>query len=534
MAEIVCTACAASWDGGVARWCGRCGAPLVRTEQATARRSRGSRSWLALGSALAVVTLVALAAADTSFLAASERRASSASVQLPSPTELAELAAAAARRSSQDAADAGPACRPDGCVRWVRPDLDRRPTMHEGGLLVHVGAEVVTALDARTGSTQWARPLADPRMARPRPTPTVAVVDRGMVFLGYGGQLVRHNLYTGDEVPTAVDLAPYQLAGAARTDAGALLVGFTSAPLPAWIMAGVGGDGTIAWQVDGLATAPLIVDAPQGRVVLDDRHGDARDQLAAYDASSGEVLWARPMGSLRVERADPLHLVDYRGGIVDAVDPWTGESRFIVGHGPPIDNVWYLGPWIGIVAGDAVHVHDLGDGREVLVRRNNELRRSSGIAWGDGAVVAWASRHQERGIEVVHYDGQGRVQDRIWTGAVPIDWCCPMLTRLAGDNVRLSVGRGRYMAWLDIGTGEIRGEREHTPLEPRTAVRELGGIVSLQELVDRQTITFYGELDTQPVTVAGPASIVTLDPPIVHAPVGLLALEPPQPAAPAS
>lgn len=540
MAHVRCDACDALWDGANARWCGRCGAPLSASATTDGQRERRRRHRkIAVGVALCLSTVFAatVVTGDWGRPATMPVRSERGNETVfPAPVGRIAAAVAAAPpvvlsdipRITTAQPGPGEVCAPDGCLRWMLPDVDRWGAIAQrSGLIVHLVHGDLVAIDGFRGTSEWRRLHQPPEGTGPEPSLFHLAQDE--LFVGYGHHVVRHDLGTGAERVVEVDFAPLRATHVLDAGEVALVGGMRLGVGQAWGVAAIDRNGSTRWALTDLRAPPVLLRDDGVRAVLAAPDGGG---LTALDGDTGEVRWTRPEGTSLVDGSGPVLLVDPDGERVEAIDLADGRTRWELEGGGPVDDAWRVGPWLALSLGETVRVHEV-DAGDLLFERPasrpptpDARSRSAGVRWGNGAAIAWPLPETGQ-VELTRYDASGTVLRRQLVTPDVDDRCCIDLADAGEGLMRLSVGRGRYLAWVNGQELNVRRERRAEMTERLNTVEEHDGVVLLYEagaLTQPETrlLSMIGEADR--INVRGPGLVVSTDPLVYLGRDGLVGL----------
>ena len=203
-----------------------------------------------------------------------------------------------------------PTCDTDGCALWRSTVLDQRPLLVNGELAIHLGLELLIAVDIDTGRWRWSRGHSDPRGVSPAAALTASHLDDRTLAIAYGHRVRIHSAQTG-RVLGELDLAPVRVTDIRRHEGQLVATGrIRDSDEPRTRLLGLDDDGRVRYDLEvtrpvrqqrstGNATAPLLA--------IDDDH------LVRYDATTGTERWREALDGRQV---DGTTLIDRETGEV--------------------------------------------------------------------------------------------------------------------------------------------------------------------------------------------------------------------------
>ncbi|MEX2550066.1 MAG: hypothetical protein WD638_07555 [Nitriliruptoraceae bacterium] len=335
MAPRICPNCSAPAPGRGDRWCARCGASLQESEAPQPNRDR--RGWPLLG--IVVLTLAVLAAVliqgrgqeDGPRRAGDEPTATTpgeGAVLLErepggddragSPD--AEPGSAAVAPDGEDPHGA-PTCNRDGCARWRSTILDHRPLVVNEDLAIHLGLELLIALDVATGEWEWSRGHDDPRGVSPAAAFTALHLDDEVLAIAYGRHIRVHDASTGRLLGEVATDEP-QISSLRRHDGRLVASGHMAGTDHGnQLLLGLSDRGQVRFRlwVDRVVREPdQALAGNQPLLVVRD------DRLEYINTVDGSVAWYRPLDG---EQVDGTVVLDRETGIFAVLEFHDGRAR---------------------------------------------------------------------------------------------------------------------------------------------------------------------------------------------------------------
>jgi len=202
-----------------------------------------------------------------------------------------------------------PTCDTPGCAIWRSTVLDQRPLLLSERLAVHLGLELLVAVDLDTGRWRWSRGHNDPRGVSPPAATTASHLDERTLVIAYGHLLRLHAADTG-RILGEVDLGPTQVTDIRRHDGQLVVTGrVADSEVPRTRIVGLDDAGGVRYDLEvetpvrelrpERTTAPLLAVAG----------GD----LVRFDATTGTERWRQ---SLDARQVDGTTLLDLDSGEV--------------------------------------------------------------------------------------------------------------------------------------------------------------------------------------------------------------------------
>lgn len=203
-----------------------------------------------------------------------------------------------------------PTCDTDGCALWRSTVLDQRPLLVNERLAVHLGLELLIAVDIDTGRWRWSRGHSDPRGVSPAAALTASHLDERTLVIAYGHRVRIHAAETG-RVLGELDLSPTRVTDIRRHEGQLVITGrVRDSDEPRTRLLGLDDDGRVRYDLE--VTRPVRQQRPPGNgtaplLAIDDDH------LVRYDATTGVERWREALDARQV---DGTTLVDRETGEV--------------------------------------------------------------------------------------------------------------------------------------------------------------------------------------------------------------------------
>jgi hypothetical protein len=176
--------------------------------------------------------------------------------------------------------------------------LDQRPLLVNERLAVHLGLELLIAVDIDTGRWRWSRGHDDPRGVSPAAALTASHLDERTLVIAYGHRLRIHAAETG-RVLGEVDLAPTQVTDIRRHDGQLVVTGWTRDRDDTRTRI-IGLDDAGSVRFDHEVTLPIRGQSPSGNTtapLLAVSSGD----LVRFDATTGFERWRHALDGRQVD-----------------------------------------------------------------------------------------------------------------------------------------------------------------------------------------------------------------------------------------
>ncbi len=413
-----------------------------------------------------------------------------------------------------------PTCDAEGCALWRSTVLDQRPLLVNERLGVHLGLELLVAVDIDTGLWRWSRGHNDPRGVSPPAALTASHLDDRTLAIAYGDRVRIHGAETG-RVLSELDLAPTQVTDIRRHDGQLVLTGrVRDGDEPRMRMIGLDDTGRIRYDLEvarpirqqrstGNGTAPLLA--------IDDDH------LVRYDATSGTERWREALDGRQV---DGTTLVDRETGEVTMLGVSDGRELLRLAR-PGAVAAGVRGGVLIVTFPERIELHDRG-----------------GTAIGEVAVVPARTVVDTTSRQVIvatlptvgASDPQPQVRIGRRTGgsgglfSLPTISDTPTVPLPPGEEpVRVGAmrradgvligGPEADWAWV-VDTRDATADRLEFPLLPRS---EIGHGQGLTIIRNGQQLTIMGAAGS--FNVRGVTQIASLDPLVVHGGKGTLRLD---------
>lgn len=346
MKARTCPDCGRTWSDRGAVWCAGCGSALRRARAGSRAaggpgdrdghvgagsddpgpspgRQRQARTVLVVAAATAAILLTAVltdgstspwptatpSAGDADGTAAGDPPPPGAgTVELGAPTPApdgtatwspgTEPGAAAVVPAGSAFPPSEPTCDTEGCAVWRSTVLDQRPLLVNERLAVHLGLELLVAVDLDTGRWRWSRGHSDPRGVSPAAALTASHLDERTLVIAYGNRLRIHAAATG-RILGEVDLAPTQVTDIRRHDGQLVVTGPAGDPdRPRTRIVGLDDTGSLRYDLE--VARPLREQAPVDRTTAP-LLALAGEDLVRFDATTGAERWRQALDGRQVD-----------------------------------------------------------------------------------------------------------------------------------------------------------------------------------------------------------------------------------------
>jgi len=426
-----------------------------------------------------------------------------------------------------------PTCDTDGCAIWRSTVLDQRPLLVNERLAVHLGLELLIAVDIETGRWRWSRGHSDPRGVSPAAALTASHLDDRTLAIAYGHRLRIHDAETG-RILGEVDLAPTEVTDIRRHEGQLVVIGRVRdgeerrtggtrtqeprAQEPRTRVIGLADDGHVRFDVEvarpvrgqappALATAPLLAVAD--------------DSLVRLDASTGEERWRRALDGRQL---DGTTLLDRDTGEITVLGTSDGEELLrLVRPGAVAAGV--RGGVLIVTFPERIELHDrdrteLGEvtvppERTVVVTAGRQVTVATLPAAGTTDPQPQARIGRRAGDTQVTLPS---ITDSVTVPLPPGLEPAPVLAMRRGDGLVVA-GPEPGWAWVvDQATAAV------TPIElPLLPGSEVGHGDGLTIVRNGQQLTIIGAESS--FGVRGVTQVASLDPLVVHGGNGTLRLD---------
>ncbi len=334
MARGDCPSCSAPIPERGARWCAACGAPL---RAGGISPTGGGHRWpvvVIVSMALAIVAGTLgqnVGPGDGSPQPPDDRAAATPGEgvvlldQRPRGDDAAgrpDTEPGSAAVAPVDGAPLGPpTCDRDGCARWRSTIVDHRPLVVNGDLAIHLGLDLLIALDLDTGARRWSRGHDDPRGVSPAAAFTAVHLDDEVLAIAYGRRIRIHDASTGRLLGEATTDGP-QLSSIRRHDGRLVATADLTGPdRGSQRLLGLTDDGRVRFQlrVDDVIREPDRLLAGQQPLLV------VRDGRLEYiNTVDGSVAWHRPLDG---EQVDGTTVLDPLTGRLAVLEFHDGRAR---------------------------------------------------------------------------------------------------------------------------------------------------------------------------------------------------------------
>jgi hypothetical protein len=428
-------------------------------------------------------------------------------------------------------------CEPEGCLLWWSDEVDHRPVVVTGDLLVHDGRDELIALDARTGQVVWRHDHPETRPGPSFPqTRDAMLLDEDGLVLARGDHLWFREPGSG-EMTSEIHVEGANLHQLERLGDGVLAIGTDSTSPPhRGVLARISDRdrGVIQWRrtvgaVVGMVPSPP---SPTGTVVV-----RVDGAVIGLGVSDGGERW-------RLDRSEPQAvLAESRLAVrgsdeqeVELVDPTTGEvlRRLRFDHG--VRALSTAGRMLVVVAGDWTHVVDPDSYRQLDARDvSGSVPAPAGAQVERRTVVLWPTGDHRDGRELAIYGPVGGtvqlIELTIDTDVRP--WPAQDRVDDIGDHAVRIVLADQQVIFVDVERGQVLRSLSPsngwtTPEDDLDPLREIavetvsvhGTMVALRAASSVRLVTLDGSIELR-----GATRIASVDPLIVHGGLGAVRLE---------
>ncbi len=214
-----------------------------------------------------------------------------------------------------------PTCDRDGCARWRSTIIDHRPLVVNDELAIHLGLELLIAIDLDTGAWEWSRGHDDPRGVSPAAAFTAVHLDDEVLAIAYGREVRIHDASTGRLLGGVATDGP-QISSIRRHDGHLVAAAHVTGPDRGnQRLLGLTDDGEVRFQlqVDRIVREPDRFLAGQQPLLV------VRDGRLEYiNTVDGSVAWHRPLDG---EQIDGTTVLDPGTGRLAVLEFHDGRAR---------------------------------------------------------------------------------------------------------------------------------------------------------------------------------------------------------------